>query len=67
MLLSEYPISTKPQKFTYVERDRLESALSSAVIIVETEKNGGTMHTAKFSLKQNKIIACSTPKAGYSQ
>lgn len=65
MLLSEYPIHSEPQKFTYIERDRLESALSSAVIIVETEKNGGTMHAARFAIKQNKVIACFKPEDEY--
>lgn len=57
-LISEYPIGTKPYKNYYVERDRLQSALSEAVIVVETNISGGTMHTVKFALEQKRILAC---------
>ncbi len=34
-LISEYPIGTKVEKYRYVERDRLQSGISQAVLIVE--------------------------------
>ena len=58
ILISEYPIEHKPYKAEYIERDRLQSALSEIVVIVETNIKGGTMHTANFALLQNKILAC---------
>ena len=60
-LISEYPpnINVKPQFF--ILRDRLESGLSSIVTIIETNINGGTMHTAKFALNQDKILVCVSP------
>jgi len=57
-LISEYSIGTKPFKSQFVERDRLQSALSEAVIVVETDVKGGTMHTVEYALNQNKIVAC---------
>lgn len=57
-LVSEYQIGQKPFKNLFVERDRLQSALSSGVIVVETAKVGGTMHTVKFALEQGKVLAC---------
>ena len=57
-LVSEYPIGNKPFKNQFVERDRIQSGLSSAVVIVETDIKGGTMHTARFCLEQNRILAC---------
>nr|WP_310788229.1 DNA-processing protein DprA [Fusobacterium nucleatum] len=58
ILLSEYPINHKPFKGEYVERDRLQSALSETIIIVESGLNGGSMHTASYAIKQKKILAC---------
>lgn len=57
-LVSEYPIGKKPFKSSFVERDRLQSALSQAVIVVETDVVGGTMHTVGFTLQQNRILVC---------
>lgn len=57
-LVSEYPPQTKPQKFTFVHRNRIQSGLSAGVIIIESKADGGTMHTANFCLEQHRILAC---------
>jgi len=57
-LISEYGPGTKPRPSYFVERDRLQSGLSLGVIIVETNVEGGTMHTAGFAVKQNRRLAC---------
>nr|WP_242026519.1 DNA-processing protein DprA [Leptolyngbya sp. FACHB-17] len=57
-LVSEYQLGQKPFKSSFVERDRLQSALSSAVLIIETDVKGGTMHTAGFCLEQGRTLAC---------
>ena len=57
-LLSEYPLGVSPQKSSFVERDRLQSGLSSAVLIIETDVQGGTMHTARYCLEQGRALAC---------
>lgn len=57
-LISEYPIGTRPFRSFFVDRDRLQSALSECVIVIETDVKGGTMHTVGFAKKQNRLIAC---------
>ncbi len=57
-LLSEYPIGTTLQKHLFVRRDRLQSGISQGVIVVEAEKDSGTMHTVEFAQKQRKRLAC---------
>jgi DNA processing protein len=57
-LLSEYPVGVRPFKTNFVDRDRLQSGLSMAVIVIETDVKGGTMHTVKFSQEQKRILAC---------
>ena len=57
-LVSEYPIGKRPFKSSFVERDRLQSALSQAVIVVETDVVGGTMHTVGYTLQQKRILVC---------
>lgn len=61
-IISEYQVGTKVFKNYFIERDRLQSALSKAVIVVETTIAGGTMHTANYALEQNKILACYKPE-----
>jgi DNA processing protein len=57
-LVSEYAPGVAPQRGFYVQRNRLQSGLSSGTIIIETAKEGGTMHTARFALKQGKVLGC---------
>lgn len=56
-LLSEYQPGTPARRSSFVERDRLQSGLSSTVIIVETDIQGGTMHTVSFAEKQGRLLA----------
>lgn len=66
-LISEYPVGSKPLKANFVERDRIQSALSKGVIVVETEATGGTMHTVRFAEKYGKPIACYKHSEKYSE
>ncbi|MDO4753903.1 MAG: DNA-processing protein DprA [Bacillota bacterium] len=57
-IVSEYPVMHKPHKAEYIERDRIISALSDIVTVVESGRNGGTIHTANYAIEQDKILAC---------
>lgn len=57
-LVSEYPVGSKPTRSTFVERDRIQSGLSEAVLVIETGVRGGTMHTVRFARNQKRPIAC---------
>jgi len=57
-LVSEYIPDTKILNSNFIQRDRLQSAFSDVVLAIETEINGGTMHTVNYAHAQNKIIAC---------
>lgn len=48
-LISEYLPGTRPHPTFFVERDRLQAALSQAVVVIETGLTGGTMHTVRFA------------------
>ncbi len=57
-LLSEYLPETVVQKYQYIERDRLQSGISEAVIVIESGYDSGTMHTVRYAMKQGRSIAC---------
>jgi DNA processing protein len=55
-LISEYPPDAPPIKSRFVERDRLQSGISQAIIVIETAREGGTMHTVRFAEEQHRPI-----------
>ncbi len=57
-LLSEYAYGVRPARFSFIDRDRLQSGLSNGIVVVETDVKGGTMHTVDFCLKQKRKLAC---------
>mgnify|MGYP000907877080 FL=1 len=60
-LLSEYPVGTKPDKFRFVNRNRLIVGLSKVTVAMECERKSGSMHTIEFAQKQNCPIFCPDP------
>ncbi|HEY0769091.1 MAG TPA: DNA-processing protein DprA [Sphingobacteriaceae bacterium] len=57
-LVSEYAPQEKPRKSYFVERDRIQSGLSKAVVVIETDISGGTMHTVRSCIEQKKPVGC---------
>jgi DNA processing protein len=57
-LISEYPPGTPPKRNYFVDRNRLQSGASDGTIVVETGIKGGTMHTARFTLEQGRVLGC---------
>ena len=58
ILMSEYPVGTKVDKFRFVNRNRLIVGMSRAVIIYECDAQGGTVHNVEHAIKQHKPIFC---------
>ncbi|WP_425467320.1 DNA-processing protein DprA [Rubellimicrobium roseum] len=57
-LVSEYPLGMTPVRAAFAERDRIQSGLSDGVLVIETDEKGGTMHTVRFALEQQRSLAC---------
>ncbi len=58
LLITEYFIGTKPTKYNFVDRDRIQSGISDIIFVIETAIKGGTMHTVEHSIKQNRNLVC---------
>lgn len=56
LLLSEYPVGEETTPYTLVARDRLQAALSQAVIVIQTDINGGTMHAVNAAAAVGKSV-----------
>lgn len=55
-LLSELIPQTEISLFSLIRRDRLQSALTSGIVIAETGIKGGTVNTFKYAREQKKKI-----------
>lgn len=56
LLISEYRIGTPVNRYSLVARDRLQSGLSLATLVIQTGEHGGTMHAATATLKAEKPL-----------
>lgn len=61
-LISEYKIGTPASSVNFIERDRLQAALSLGVAVVECAIECGTMHTVRFAEEYGKKVAVSIHK-----
>jgi DNA protecting protein DprA len=66
-LLSEVPPGTAPAARWLVARDRLQSAMSAAVVVIQTDPKSGTMHTARFTLLQGRTLAVVAPAGRWDE
>ena len=58
-LLSEHPFPVPPTQRNLVQRNRIISGISQAIIVIEARARSGTMHTAKFAKDQGRpLIVC---------
>ena len=55
-MLSELIPQKEISLFSLIKRDRLQSALTSGIVIAETGIKGGTVNTFKYAREQKKKI-----------
>ena len=55
-LITEYPYYQKTFKANFVQRDRIQAALSCAVVLVQTDTTGGSLHASKAILKYGRNL-----------
>jgi len=62
-LVSEHPPGVPPRPPEFVRRNRIQSGISSASIIVETGITGGSIHQANFTVSQRRELFVVLPAA----
>ena len=66
LLISEYPPDRRPQKWHFPERNRIISALSDRLFVVEAGERSGTLITVDQALEQGRDV-CALPGQIYSK
>jgi DNA processing protein len=56
LIISEYPLGAEGMPWNFPQRNRIISALSDAVIVVEGNLQSGSLITARFAIKQDKPL-----------
>ncbi len=59
--LSEFPLGSQPYPSHFIQRNRIISGLSHAVIIVEAAIHSGSLVTARYALEQGREVFVVVP------
>lgn len=56
LIISEYPLGTKPLPYNFPYRNRLISAIGQGVVVIEAMEKSGTLITANYAAEQGKEV-----------
>ncbi len=56
LILSEYVVGTRPNKYTFPARNRIISGLSEGVIVVQAGIRSGALITAEFAMENGRDV-----------
>ncbi|MEN8198586.1 MAG: DNA-processing protein DprA [Thermodesulfobacteriota bacterium] len=56
LLLSEYPLGTRPDGFRFPARNRIISGISGGVVVVEAAKKSGSLITAEMAMDDGRDV-----------
>lgn len=54
--MSEYPLGTRPAKWTFPQRNRILSGLCRGVVVVQAPARSGSLITARLALEQGREV-----------
>lgn len=58
LVISEYPINSKPEIYHFPQRNRIVSGLCPCTLVAEAALKSGALITARLSLEQNRELMC---------
>ncbi len=58
LLVSEYPLGSRPEPFRFPARNRIIAGLSSGVVVVEASRKSGSLITVQYGLEEGREVFC---------
>jgi len=56
VLVSEYPDDQRPERGSFIARNRIIAGLSDALLVTEAAEKSGSLHTARFALELGRTV-----------
>jgi len=56
VMMSEYPLDSKPAKWTFPQRNRILAGMSRGVIVVQAPERSGALITARLALEHGREV-----------
>lgn len=56
VVMSEYPMGSRPAKWTFPQRNRILSGLSRGVLVIQAPERSGALITARCALEQGRDV-----------
>ena len=56
LLISEYPLGSRPMKFHFPYRNRIIAGISHGVCVIEAKQKSGSLITANIALSENRDV-----------
>ncbi len=60
-LVTEYSIGVEPISHQFVKRDRIQAGLAAGVVMIQSDKDGGSLHASRAALEYGRTLGVPFP------